>query len=135
MNTTKLIVEKLSPYDFDRTVELLCEKAVLKEWKIPVLHDLQDSLAKSGKSVKPVKVIEICKPEYSGQMLEKNDERIVSVMMPCRISVYLKDDGKTYVALLNGSALSSGLPESVKKVIIDSSNEVFEIVESVIGSI
>jgi uncharacterized protein (DUF302 family) len=135
MNTTKLIVEKLSLYDFDRTVELLCEKALLKEWKIPALHDLQDSLAKSGKSVKPVKVIEICKPEYSGQMLEKNDERIVSVMMPCRISVYLKDDGKTYVALLNGTALSSGLPESVKKVIIDSSNEVFEIVESVIGSI
>jgi uncharacterized protein (DUF302 family) len=26
---------------------------------------------------------------------ELNDERIMSVMMPCRISVYLKDDGKT----------------------------------------
>jgi uncharacterized protein (DUF302 family) len=135
MKTDKLIIEKLSPYDFDRTVEMLSEKALQREWKIPALHDLQESLAKSGKSVKPVKVIEICKPQYSGQMLEKNHERIVSVMMPCRISVYLKDDGKTYLALVNGSALSSGMPENVKKVMIDSSNEVLEIVESVIGSI
>ena len=71
----------------------------------------------------------------TGQMLERNDERIVSVMMPCRISVYLKDDGKTYVALLNGSALSAEMPENVRNVMTSSSDEVFEIVESVIGSI
>ncbi len=132
METNKLIIEQLSPYDFDKTVELLSEKAIQKDWKIPALHDLQQSLAKSGKTVKPVKVIEICKPEYSGQMLEKNDERIVSVMMPCRISVYLKDDGKTYVSLINGSALSSEMLESVKKVMTEAADEVFEIVRMVI---
>lgn len=134
METNKFIIEQLSPYDFDRTVELLTEAAVRKEWQVPALHDLQLSLAKSGKAVKSVKVIEICKPQYSGQMLERNDERIVSVMMPCRISVYLKDDGKTYVALLNGSALSAEMPENVRNVMTSSSDEVFEIVESVIGS-
>lgn len=134
METNKFIIEQLSPYDFDRTVELLTEAAVRKEWQVPALHDLQLSLAKSGKAVKSVKVIEICKPQYSGQMLERNDERIVSVMMPCRISVYLKDDGKTYVALLNGSALSAEMPEIVRNVMTSSSDEVFEIVESVIGS-
>ena len=134
METNKFIIEQLSPYDFDRTVELLTEAAGRKEWQVPALHDLQLSLAKSGKAVKSVKVIEICKPQYSGQMLEKNDERIVSVMMPCRISVYLKDDGKTYVALLNGSALSAEMPENVRNVMTSSSDEVFEIVESVIGS-
>ncbi len=132
METHKLIIEQLSPHDFDKTVELLSEKALQKEWKIPFLHDLQASLAKSGTMVKPVKVIEICKPEYSGQMLEKNHERIVSVMMPCRISVYLKDDGKTYVSLINGSALSSEMPENIKKVMTDASDEVFEIVKLVI---
>lgn len=135
METNKFIVEQLSPYDFDRTVELLTEAAGRKDWQVPALHDLQLSLAKSGKAVKSVKVIEICKPQYSGQMLERNDERIVSVMMPCRISVYLKDDGKTYVALLNGSALSAEMPENVRNVMTSSSDEVFEIVESVIGSI
>ena len=130
-----MIIEQLSPYDFDKTVELLTQAAAQKEWQMPVIHDLQNSLAKSGKAVKPVKVIEICKPKFSGQMLEKNDERIVSVMMPCRISVYLKDDGKTYVALINGSALVGGMPENVKSVMTEASDEVFKIVESVIGSV
>jgi uncharacterized protein (DUF302 family) len=131
MATNNLIIEQISPYDFDKTVELLSEKALQKEWKIPFIHDLQESLAKSGMMVKPVKVIEICKPKFSGQVLEKNHERIVSVMMPCRISVYLKDDGKTYISLINGSALASGMPENVKKVMVDASDEVFEIVKSV----
>ena len=135
METNKMIIEQLSPYDFDRTVELLTEAAGRKEWQMPAIHDLQNSLAKSGKAVKPVKVIEICKPQFSGQMLEKNDERIVSVMMPCRISVYLKDDGKTYIALLNGSALASGMPENVKSIMTEASDEVFKIVESVIGAV
>lgn len=135
MERNKMIIEQLSPYDFDRTVELLTEAAGRKEWQMPAIHDLQNSLAKSGKAVKPVKVIEICKPQFSGQMLEKNDERIVSVMMPCRISVYLKDDGKTYIALLNGSALASGMPENVKSIMTEASDEVFKIVESVIGAV
>lgn len=135
METNKMIIEQLSPYDFDKTIELLTQAAAQKEWQMPAIHDLQNSLAKSGKAVKPVKVIEICKPQFSGQMLEKNDERIVSVMMPCRISVYLKDDGKTYVALINGSALVGEMPENVKNVMTEASDEVFKIVESVIGSV
>src|ERR1035437_7345914 len=135
MERNKTIIEQLSPYGFDKTIELLTQSAAQKEWQMPAIHDLQNSLAKSGKAVKSVKVIEICKPKFSGQILEKNDERIVSVMMPCRISVYLKDDGKTYVALINGSALVGEMPENVKNVMTEASDEVFKIVESVIGSV
>lgn len=132
METNQMIIERVSSYSFDRTVELLIEAATQKNWQIPAVHDLQQSLAKSGKTVKPVKVIEMCKPEYSGQMLEKNDERIVSVMMPCRISVYLKDDGKTYFALVNIPAISSGMPETIKNVMEQSAQEVNEIVETLV---
>ena len=132
MDTNSLIIEQLSPYDFDRTVELLSEAAARKDWQMPALHDLQNSLAKAGKAVKPVKVLEVCKPHYSGQLLEKNHERIVSVMMPCRISVYLKDDGKTYIALINGAALASSMPETIKSVMTEASDELFKIVESII---
>ena len=131
MTKTRYVIEKPSKYDFDKTVELLTAEAERREWKIPAVHDLQQSLAKSGKSVKPVKVIEICKPEYSGQMLELNDERIMSVMMPCRISVYVKDDGKTYTAVLDGSEMASGQPGKIAKVMKAASDETFEIVKSV----
>ena len=133
MVTNQMIIEKVSPWDFEKTVQLLTSEAEKRDWKIPAIHDLQQSLAKAGKVVNPVKVLEVCKPEFSGKMLEKNDERIVSVMMPCRISIYLKEDGKTYVAMLNGAALASQMPLPVREVMTAASDEVNEIVDSVIG--
>jgi uncharacterized protein (DUF302 family) len=131
MSESKFVIEQSSKFGFDRTVEILVAESERREWKVPAVHDLQQSLAKSGKEVKPVKVIEICKPAYSGQMLELNDERIMSVMMPCRISVYLKDDGITYVSLLNGSMMAAGQPATIASVMQAASDETFEIVKSV----
>jgi len=133
METNQMIIEKVSPWNLEKTVELLTFEAEKRDWKIPAIHDLQQSLAKAGKVVNSVKVLEVCKPEFSGKMLEKNDERIVSVMMPCRISIYLKENGKTYVAMINGAALASGMPETVREVMTAASDEVNEIVDSVIG--
>lgn len=135
MSDTKpamFIAERKSRFSFEETVEKLTAEARRREWNIPAIHDLKQSLAKSGKTVKPVQIIEICKPAYSGQMLELNDERIMSVMMPYRISVYLKDDGKTYVALVNGAEMSSGQPENISRVMKAASDETFEIVQTVV---
>jgi len=133
MKTNQLVVEQSSKYSFDKTVDILVAEAERREWKVPAVHDLQLSLAKSGKSVMPVKVIEICKPKYSGQMLELNDERIISVMMPCRISVYEKEDGLTYTSLINAGELASGLPANIAGVMKEASDETFEIVKTVTG--
>jgi uncharacterized protein (DUF302 family) len=64
-------------------------------------------------------------------MLELSDERIISVMMPCRISVYEKDDGNTYVSLINAGAMAAGLPANIARVMKEASDETFEIVKSV----
>ncbi len=133
MSTNQLIIEHVSPFNVPITVEKLIEAAKEKGWQNPATHNLQQSLAKSGKEVLPVEVVEICKPEYSGSMLEKNDERIVSVLMPCRISVYEKDDGNAYVALLNMTGMSAGLPQTITDAIRSASDESFEIVKSVVG--
>lgn len=131
MNTNQLVVEHPSRFEFGKTVDLLVAEAERRDWKVPAVHDLQQSLAKSGKAVKPVKVIEICKPQYSGKMLELNDERIISVMMPCRISVYEKEDGLSYVSLINAGELVSGLPSNIAGIMKEASDETFEIVKSV----
>lgn len=127
----QIVIEHQSRFEFEKTVEILVADAEKREWKVPAVHDLQQSLAKSGKAVRPVKVIEICKPEYSGQMLELNDERIISVMMPCRISVYEKEDGLTYVSLINAGEMASGLPSKIAKVMKEASDETFEIAKLV----
>jgi uncharacterized protein (DUF302 family) len=125
------IFEKESLFGMNETVELLVNAATEREWQNPATHDLQNSLAKAGKSVLPVKVIEICKPAYSGVMLEKSDERVVSVMMPCRISVYEKADGKIYVSTMNVRMFAPGMPESIQGVMIAAADEVEEIVKEV----
>jgi uncharacterized protein (DUF302 family) len=132
MKTGKLVIEHKSKFGFDKTVQLLTAAAEKYEWKVPFVHDLQQSLAKSGQTVKPVKVIEICKPKYSGKMLELNDERIISVLMPCRISVYEKDDGKTYIGLINMGELSASMPDGMGSVMRAASDETFEIVQTVV---
>ena len=123
-----LIIEQESKYSFTETVERLTAEAKERSWNIPAIHDLQKSLLKTGKEVNPVTVIEICKPEYSGKLLELNYERIISVFMPCRISVYEKNDGKTYIALLNGEALAGNQPQNIAEVMKEASDEIFKIV-------
>jgi uncharacterized protein (DUF302 family) len=131
MKANQLVIEHQSKFIFEKTVDMLVAEAERREWKVPAIHDLQQSLAKSGKAVRPVKVIEICKPEYSGKMLELNHERIISVMMPCRISVYEKEDGLTYIGLINAGELAAGLPSNISGVMKEASDETFEIVQTV----
>jgi uncharacterized protein (DUF302 family) len=133
MSAHQLIIEHVSPFDVPTTVEKLISAASKKEWQNPAVHNLQQSLAKSGKDVRPVQVVEICKTDYSGLMLEKNHERISSILMPCRISVYEKEDGKTYVTLLNMAEMTTGLPDETAIAIHGASDETFDIVKSVIG--
>ena len=135
MKEPQIFIEQVSPFDVATTVEKIIKEAINREWQNPAVHNLQQSLAKAGKEVRPVQVIEICKPEYSGKMLEKNHERIVSVMMPCRISVYEKEDGKAYVALLNMESMSAGLPPEALDAVRGASVESLEIVRSVVGTL
>ena len=133
MSTNHLIIEQISPFNVPVTVEKIIEAAKQKGWQNPAVHNLQQSLAKSGKKVLPVEVVEICKPEYSGRMLEQDDGRIVSILMPYRISVYEESDGKTYVAWLNMSVMKAGLSSVAAEAIHAAYDEVSGIIESVIG--
>ena len=133
MTNDQSIFEKVSLFGFNETVELLITAATDREWGNPATHDLQNSLAKAGKTVRPVKVIEVCKPAFSGAMLEKSDERIVSVMMPCRISVYEKADGNIYVATVNVKSFTTGQQENIQKVMTEAADEIEDIVKTVTG--
>jgi uncharacterized protein (DUF302 family) len=45
--------------------------------------------------------VEACSTDYSGPILKQESTRILSILMPCTITVYKKDDGKTYIGLMN----------------------------------
>ncbi len=131
-NSKNLFLENESKYDFDETVEKLKTEAEKKTWKIIATHDLQESLKKNGKEVLPVMVLALCHPKHSGKILEKDNERLVSSMMPCRVSVYQKSNGKTYISRMNSAAMAYNFDGVIRQVMTESTAEIEEIIKSLI---
>lgn len=129
---TKMFLETLSPFDFGSTVELLSKEIENKSWKISNVYDLQKTLNQHGKDVLPVKVFSLCHPNHSSRILEKDSERIISSMMPCRVSIYEKADGKTYISRMNSSMIAAGFGGIAEQVMTESANEVEEIIENIL---
>lgn len=119
-----LFIESLSLDNFDQTVEKLSQTILSGGWNISVTLDLQGSLSKSGIEVLPVKIIELCNPKLASQILLNSDTRIYSGLLPCKISIYRKDDGKTYFSILNTGILASQIGGIVEKVMIEAFSQV-----------
>ncbi|MBM3404674.1 MAG: DUF302 domain-containing protein [Bacteroidetes bacterium] len=79
-----------------------------------------------------IKVLELCKPAYSGKLLAQDNERDISSLMPCRISVYEKSDGKTYVSRINSGLLSNFLGGLFAEVMGQASEDMEEIIQPVL---
>jgi uncharacterized protein (DUF302 family) len=101
-----VMIEGQSRFDFATTIDTLSGVILSGGWKVLTTHDLQETMKKNGKEVLPVKVMEICNPGLAYQILSKDEVRDVSPMLPCRISVYEKADGKTYVSRMNAPAFA-----------------------------
>ena len=121
--TNDMFLESESRYSFDETVKILTETINNGGWKIPIVHDLKESMKKANKEVLSVKVFELCNPKHSYRLLSKDDERIYSSLMPCRLSVYEKSDGKTYISRLNSIILSKQIGGLVEEVMTDATDE------------
>jgi len=131
-NDEKMFLENESKYNFTETVEKLTAEIVNKTWKVSAVHDLQETLKKSGTEVLPIKVFALCHPKHSSKILSKDDERIVSSLMPCRVSVYEKSDGKTYISRMNSGVLAKSFGGIIEEVMIASTNDVEEMLSSFI---
>lgn len=127
-----VMIESRSKYDFDKTVDLLSQSIVEKGWKVTTIHDLQETMKKNSKEVLPVKVIELCNPGHAYQILSKDTQRDVTPMLPCRVSVYEKEDGKTYVSRMNAPAFAGMIGGDAAKTMVQAFNETEEILKSVL---
>lgn len=127
-----LFIESQSKYNFDQTMEKISETILSGGWNISVTLDLQASLSKSGIDVLPVKVIELCNPKLASQILLNSDTRIYSSMLPCKISIYDKENGKTYISILNTGSFASQIGGKVEAVMTESFSQVERFIQQVI---
>ncbi|MBS2213428.1 DUF302 domain-containing protein [Carboxylicivirga mesophila] len=128
-----MLVESQSMYSFEETLERLQAAVDEKGWKTPHVHDLQATMAKFNYDVNKVKVMEVCKPDIAQLILSKDDERIASTLMPCRISVYEKSDGNVYVSRLNSVKMGGLFGGIIKQAMDVAGNESEQIIQTVVA--
>ncbi|MEI6852332.1 MAG: DUF302 domain-containing protein [Bacteroidota bacterium] len=133
MKPEELFFESESPFDFETSVEKLTETINEAGWKTPAIHDLQQTMRNFGKDVMAVKVFEICHPKHSSRILELNDERVVSALMPCRISVYEKTNGITYFSRINSALIAGSIGGIIAEVMNDATHDVEIIIQKTIS--
>lgn len=102
----QMILEHQSRYDFDGTVAQLKENVADAGWSVVGEFDYQEILGERGYDINNIKILAICSGQHSAAILELDDERMVSPLMPCRVAVYEKSDGNTYIAQLNSGVVA-----------------------------
>lgn len=112
-----MIVTKECTLDLEQTVAALEERIAAHGWVLsggkPV--NMNHSLASQGVVFEPqVRLIKLCKAEYAQSVLSTDPK--VSCMMPCTISVWEGNDGKTYLSKMNMSLMAKMFGGNIGKI-------------------
>jgi uncharacterized protein (DUF302 family) len=112
-----MVEERQSPYNMEDTVKTIVAQARQKGWNVGEPRRLDQSIRKHGGPVMlPVTLLELCEPHHAGKLLANDDDRWVSVFMPCTISVYEKSDGKVYVTNMKAGNVGGMMGGTVAEV-------------------
>ncbi len=103
-----MLHETLSPYTVNETVEKIKTSALAEGWVVAGVKPLHKAVKKhGGYDIPPVMLINLCQADHAYNILKEDDNKVLSVMMPCTISVYQKGDGKTYIGSMNAGLLGT----------------------------
>jgi uncharacterized protein (DUF302 family) len=113
-----------SPFGVEETaarIQANIQKMESKGWKLSGLRDPGRAVAADGGNVLPVLLVEACSTKYSAPLLKADTSRIFSILMPCTITVFKNDDGKTYIGTMNAGLMGKlfGVGEVMDKVAAD----------------
>ena len=126
-----MILEDESAYGFEETTERFQEEVEAGGWSVVGYQDMQQVLEGHGYEVLDIKIYELCSSRYSALILAEDDERIVSPLMPCRVAIYKKSNGLTYVTRLNSLLMAKPFGGLINEVMQDAGNEVEEIIAKI----
>lgn len=114
-----MIKEVQSPYAFEETIEKVTANAKELGWKVPKSWKINfhKNLLKVVKvDIGPNQVIGMCEPQAAADILIHDELKQLSVMMPCKIAIYEKSDGKTYISIMNMNLLGAAFGDVVKGI-------------------
>ena len=99
--------ERVSPFGLEETVARIQQNIQNTGggWALSGLRNPAKAVQSDGGNVLPVMMIEACSTKYSKPILKDDTVRFLSILMPCKISVYKKNDGKVYIGTMNAGLM------------------------------
>lgn len=122
-------MEDASPADFPKTLDAFRNEVKAAGWSVVTEHNLAGNLSARGYTVSPVMVLEICNIKYAAQLLAKDENRSVSSMMPCRVSIYQTSTGKVMMSRMNAPLFASMLDGEAAEVALKANSEMEAIIK------
>jgi uncharacterized protein (DUF302 family) len=128
-----LFIEMVSPADFPKTIDAFRTETKAAGWSIVTEHNLAGMLSARGYTLHPVIVLEVCNSKYGGQLLSKDENRYVSSMMPCRVSIYETSTGKVVISRMNASLFAGMVTGEVAEVMLKADSEMDAIISKTLA--
>jgi uncharacterized protein (DUF302 family) len=111
MMPSLMFTERVSPFGMEETIARIQHNVQdnpelkAKGWALSGLRNPARAVQTDGGNVLPVQMIEVCSTKYSKPILQEDTVRFLSILMPCKISVYKKQDGKVYIGTMNAALM------------------------------
>lgn len=111
MMPSMMFTERASPFGMEETIARIqhniedSPELKAKGWALSGLRNPARAVQTDGGNVLPVQMIEVCSTKYSKPILKEDTVRFLSILMPCKISVYKKQDGKVYIGTMNAGLM------------------------------
>ena len=102
-----MFTERPSPFGMEETIARIQHNIqnAGNGWALSGLRNPAKAVQQDGGNVLPVMMIEACSTKYSKPILKEDTVRFLSILMPCKISVYKKQDGKVYIGTMNAALM------------------------------
>ena len=99
--------ERVSPFGMEETIARIQHniQATGNGWALSGLRNPGRAVQQDGGNTLPVMMIEACSTKYSKPILNDDSVRFLSILMPCKVSVYKKNDGKVYIGTMNAGLM------------------------------
>lgn len=93
---------------FQEAVQTVQDRAEANGFTVLAVHDLQAIFGAKGFWHESVTVVEICNEPFGSQMLAADPQ--MSLMMPCKIAVYVKE-GRVHISALRPRLVGEFMPQ------------------------
>ena len=108
-------IEDVSAKEFHATLQALDNAIKEAKWSVLSAHRMHENMAERGHKIGRMTILEVCSLKHALVILKDDNKKMVSSMMPCRISVYETADGRVIVSRLNADGfagmMQAGAPE------------------------